>query len=125
VTDWDEATIGETLTFLLLPRQHHKHLTSTNLLERLNEEIERRTRVVCIGHSSPSCLRLVRALCAETHAARLADDRSINRQLLKGQKKAGMKLAARSAQPQTVIAVAHNLADTTSRAACLLAQIGS
>jgi putative transposase len=26
-----------------LPRQHHKHLKSTNLLERLNKEIKRRT----------------------------------------------------------------------------------
>jgi putative transposase len=32
-------TIEETLTFYRLPRQHHKHLKSTNMLERLNEEI--------------------------------------------------------------------------------------
>ena len=35
--------IDETLTFYRLPRQHHKHLKSTNMLERLNEEIRRRT----------------------------------------------------------------------------------
>ncbi|WP_267902739.1 transposase [Sinorhizobium meliloti] len=29
-----------------MPRQHHKHLKSTNMLERLNEEIRRRTYVV-------------------------------------------------------------------------------
>ena len=40
LTDWAEDAIGETLTFYLLPRQHHKHLKSTNLLERLNEEID-------------------------------------------------------------------------------------
>ena len=38
LTDWVEAQIGETLNFYRLPRQHHKHLKSTNLLERLNEE---------------------------------------------------------------------------------------
>ena len=48
LTDWVEAQIGETLNFYRLPRQHHKHLKSTNLLERLNEEIKRRTRVVRI-----------------------------------------------------------------------------
>ena len=48
-----------------LPRQHHKHLKSTNMLERLNEEIKRRTRVVRIFPNPASCLRLVRALCAE------------------------------------------------------------
>jgi putative transposase len=40
---WAEETIEETLTFYRLPRQHHKHLKSTNMLERLNEEIRRRT----------------------------------------------------------------------------------
>jgi hypothetical protein len=39
---------GETLSFYRLPRAHHKHLKSTNMLERLNEEIRRRTRVVRI-----------------------------------------------------------------------------
>jgi transposase-like protein len=29
-------------------RQHHKHLKSTNMLERLNEELRPRTRVVRI-----------------------------------------------------------------------------
>ena len=38
LTDWVEAHIGETLNFYSLPRQHHKHLKSTNMLERLNEE---------------------------------------------------------------------------------------
>ena len=33
---WVEEHIEETLTFYRLPRQHHKHLKSTNLLERLN-----------------------------------------------------------------------------------------
>ena len=46
--DWAETNIGETLTFYRLPRPHHKHLKSTNMLERLNEEIKRRTRVVRI-----------------------------------------------------------------------------
>jgi putative transposase len=47
----------ETRSFYPLPGQHHKNLKSTNLLERLNEEIKRRTLVVRI---SP----LQRRLCA-------------------------------------------------------------
>ena len=43
-----EENIEETLTFYRLPRQHHKHLKSTNMLERLNEEIKHRTHVVRI-----------------------------------------------------------------------------
>jgi putative transposase len=94
LTDWAEEVIGETLTFYMLPRQHHKHLKSTNMLERLNEEIKRRTRVVRIFPNPASCLRLIRALCAETHEAWLEDNRYINMDLFKEQKKAAMKIAA-------------------------------
>jgi hypothetical protein len=63
---WVEEHIEETLTFYRLPRQHHKHLKSTNLLERLNEEIKRRwsassptPRAACgwSGRSRPRCTR--------------------------------------------------------------------
>ncbi len=67
MVDWAEETIEDTLTFYRLPRQHHKHLKSTNMLERLNEEIKRRTHVVRIFPNASACLRLVRALAVETH----------------------------------------------------------
>ena len=57
-----EVFEAQTLTFYRWPRQHHKHLKSTNMLERLNEEIKRRTHVVRIFPNGESCLRLVRAL---------------------------------------------------------------
>ena len=94
LTDWVEAHIGETLNFYRLPRQHHKHLKSTNLLERLNEEIKRRTRVVRIFPNPASCLRLVRALCAETHEGWLEDHRYLNMDFLKEQKKDLLQAAA-------------------------------
>ncbi|MGD9836087.1 MAG: IS256 family transposase [Piscinibacter sp.] len=94
LTDWVEANIGETLTFYRLPRQHHKHLKSTNMLERLNEEIRRRTRVVRIFPNPASCLRLVRALCAEVHETWLEDHRYLNMDLLKEQKKELLRQAA-------------------------------
>src|SRR3712207_3465402 len=46
--NWAEGNIEETLSFYRLPLAHHKHLKSTNMLERLNEEIKRRTQVVRI-----------------------------------------------------------------------------
>jgi hypothetical protein len=67
LTGWAEENIDETLTFYRLPRQHHKHLKSTNMLERLNAEIRRRTHVVRIFPNGESCLRLVQALAVETH----------------------------------------------------------
>lgn len=65
--DWVEASIEETLSFYRLPREHHKHMKSTNMLERLNEEIKRRTHVVRIFPNEASCLRLIRALAVEIH----------------------------------------------------------
>ena len=35
------GNIGSTLTFNRLPRQHHEHLKSTNMLELLDEELRR------------------------------------------------------------------------------------
>jgi transposase-like protein len=94
LTDWVEENIGETLTFYRLPRQHHRNMKSTNLLERLNEEIKRRTRVVRIFPNPASCLHLVRALCAETHEGWLEAHRYINMDLLAEQKKDFLRQAA-------------------------------
>jgi putative transposase len=65
--DWVEEHIEQTFSFYRLPRQHHKHMKSTNMLERINEELRRRTRVVRIFPNAASCLRLIRALAVEQH----------------------------------------------------------
>ncbi|VXB58899.1 transposase [Burkholderia sp. 8Y] len=94
LVDWVEGNIAETLTFYRLPRAHHKHLKSTNMLERLNEEIRRRTRIVRIFPNEASCLRLIRALCSETHETWLEDSRYLNMALLAEQKKELLRAAA-------------------------------
>lgn len=85
--NWVEDNIEETLSFYKLPRQHHKHLKSTNMLERLNEEIKRRTHVVRIFPNAESCLRLVRALAIETHENWIEATRYLNMDLLKEHRK--------------------------------------
>jgi putative transposase len=92
--DWVEANIEETLTFYRLPRQHHKNLKSTNLLERLNEEIKRRTLVVRIFPHGASCLRLVRALAVEMHENWIEAIRYLNMEFLKEHKKEQLRRAA-------------------------------
>ena len=92
--DWVEANIEETLTFYRLPRQHHKNLKSTNLLERLNEEIKRRTLVVRIFPNLAACLRLVRALAVEMHENWIEATRYLNMEYLKEHKKELMRRAA-------------------------------
>jgi len=91
---WVEETIEETLTFYRLPRQHHKHLKSTNMLERLNEEIRRRTQVVRIFPNAEACLRLVRALAVETHENWLEAHRYLNMNDLREHKKTHLRQAA-------------------------------
>jgi putative transposase len=91
---WVEDNIEETLTFYRLPLAHHKHMKSTNMLERLNQEIKRRTHVVRIFPNAQSCLRLVRALAVETHENWLEAIRYLNMDHLKEHKKQMMRQAA-------------------------------
>jgi transposase-like protein len=92
--NWVEENIEETLTFYRLPLQHHKNLKSTNMLERLNEEIKRRTLVVRIFPNTASCLRLVRALAVEMHENWIEATRYLNMQFLKEHKKEQSQRAA-------------------------------
>src|SRR5436189_3740092 len=89
-----EDNIEQTLSFYKLPRPHHKHLKSTNMLERLNEEIKRRTHVVRIFPNTESCLRLVRALAVETHENWLERHRYLNMDDLREHKKEALRRAA-------------------------------
>lgn len=82
---WVETNIEETWTFYRLPVAHHKHLKSTNLLERFNQEIKRRTLVVRIFPDEASCLRLVRAVAAEQHEEWMEGSCYLNANLLREQ----------------------------------------
>lgn len=88
---WVEENIEETLTFYRLPQSHHKHLKSTNMLERLNEELKRRTLVVRIFPNAESCLRLVRALAVEVHENWVEATRYLNMADLEEHKKQRMR----------------------------------
>jgi putative transposase len=60
-----EEHIEECLTCLAFPESHQRRIRTTNSLERLNQEIKKRTRVVRIFPNWEACLRLVTALCVE------------------------------------------------------------
>ena len=55
----------EILAVYQLPVEHRKRMCSTNMLERYQQELRRRTRVVRIFPNEGSCLRLVTALAIE------------------------------------------------------------
>ncbi len=56
----------EILGVYALPEPHRKRMRTTNMLERQNQELKRRTRVVRVFPNAASCLRLVSALLIET-----------------------------------------------------------
>ena len=90
---WVEENIEETLSYYRLPLPHHKHMKSTNM-ERLNQEIKRRTHVVRIFPNPESCLRLVRALAVEMHENWLEAMRYLNMDHLAEHKKQMLRRAA-------------------------------
>jgi len=92
--NWVEESIEETFTFYRWPLAHHKHLKSTNMLERINEEIKRRTYVIRIFPNIESCLRLIRALTVEIHEDWIEQHRYLNMELLREHKKVILAAAA-------------------------------
>ena len=68
-------------------------MKSTNMLERLNEEIKRRTHVVRIFPNEASCLRLIRALAVEIHENWIEATRYLNMDVLEERKKELLRIA--------------------------------
>lgn len=65
LVEWIEQNIPEGLTVFTLPEKVRRRLRTSNLLERLNREIRRRTRVATLFPNTESCLRLVSAVLVE------------------------------------------------------------
>jgi putative transposase len=65
LAEWLEANVPESLTIFTLPSGHRRRLRTSNMLERLNEEINRRTRVAGLFPNEASALRLVSAVLME------------------------------------------------------------
>ena len=88
---WMEENVPDSMTVLRLPPGNRRRLRTINMLERLNEEIRRRTYVVRIFPNTESCLRLVRALAVETHENWMEANRYINMDDLREHKKLALR----------------------------------
>ena len=62
LSEWMEENLPEGLTVFQLPAKHRKRMRTTNPLERLHEELNRRTRVARLFPNEASLLRLVSAI---------------------------------------------------------------
>lgn len=60
-----EAGFEDAMAVMSLPEKYRKRLRSTNMQERLNEEVRRREHVIRIFPNDESALRLIGALLAE------------------------------------------------------------
>lgn len=64
---WVEENIDEGLACFSFPQAHQKKIRTVNCLERLNREIRRRSRVVCVFPNIASCERLLTAVLQSVH----------------------------------------------------------
>ena len=77
-----EEHVEECLACLAFPESHRRRIRTTNGLERLNQEIKRRTRVVRTFPNREACLRLVTAFAVEQSEEWLTGKRYLDMQEL-------------------------------------------
>jgi putative transposase len=93
-----EEHVEECLTCLAFPESHRRRIRTINGLERLNQEIKRRTRVVRIFPNRHSCLRLVSALAVEQSEEWLTGRRYLDMEELR-------ELRYRECESEEVVAI--------------------
>lgn len=84
-----EEHIEECLSYLAFPESHRRRIRTTNGLERLNQEIKRRSRVVRILPNERSCLRLVTALAVEQSEEWITGRRYLDMEELREHRRSG------------------------------------
>ena len=62
-----QAAEADVLAYMAFPADHWRSISSTNAIERLNAEIDRRAKVVGIFPTTPSLLRLATAVVQDQH----------------------------------------------------------
>ena len=79
ISEHSWETLG---VYLASSPEHYKRLRTTNMLERVNQELKRRSRVVRILPNPKSCLRLFSALLKEWHEDWVYGRKYLNMDLL-------------------------------------------
>jgi transposase-like protein len=77
-----EEDLEQCLAVLCFPAEHRRRLRTNNAIERFNEEIKRRTRVIRIFPNRASALRLIASLCIEQSEEWLTGRQYLDMELL-------------------------------------------
>lgn len=67
LAQWMETNIPEGFTVFIRPESQRKKLRTSNMAERINKEIRRRTKVVGIFPNESAAMRLIAAILMEIH----------------------------------------------------------
>lgn len=67
LSNWMEKNLPEGFAHFAFPEEHRRKIRTSNVLERLNREVRRRTRVVGLFPNQESCERLISAVLVEIH----------------------------------------------------------
>jgi transposase-like protein len=89
-----EEEVEETFTYHRPPRRHRRRMKSTSMPERVDEAIERRTRVVRIFPNAEGRSRLARASAGEAHGNRPEASRHLSTDDLREREKPRLRRAA-------------------------------
>ncbi len=65
VAEWLDMELESCFTVYQLPVEHRKRMRTTNMIERFNQELLRRSRVIRIFPNKDSCMRLFATMCIE------------------------------------------------------------
>ena len=80
--NWLEENIEDTLTIFNLPPEHRRRLRTTNGVERMHEEVKRRTIPVRIFPNRDSALRLIGSIWQDIHEKWITGKRYLNMEVL-------------------------------------------
>jgi putative transposase len=78
LAEWMQTALPEGFTVYMLPQRYRQRLRTTNMLERVNKEVKRRTRVATLFPNEASLLRLVSAVLMEISEEWETDKKYLN-----------------------------------------------
>lgn len=96
IADWLDTDLESCLTVYSLPPEHRKRMRSTNMIERFNQELLRRSRVIRIFPNDESCLRLFGTMCMEQSEQWRTGHRYLDMSLLTNETHVGWSELARA-----------------------------